>query len=298
MVKSLCMRINLNKDDLAKVQNLLQTNENNIAVSDIFNEYLMEYEKDINKKTLNKYQGSEVKRYCQALLYDEFNMKDASLYEQEVIREHAINYIQKVDPSSYQNDPYYKNIVLKDKRYKKWSLHNESYLPYELFPLNDLEVDEDNYFQEKLKFGYMDKEFSFQAVTEDDVIWMSVIPNEIETMKKGIANAKGNIITFGLGLGYFAYMASLKDDVTSITIVEKDKNVISLFKEFILPQFLHQEKIKIILAGFIISFISLISMPLYTFLIIICFILLIFNTYKDFGIDINEIGETITEIIE
>ena len=112
--------------------------------------------------------------------------------------------------------------------------------------LNDLEVDEDNYFQEKLKFGYMDKEFSFQAVTEDDVIWMSVIPNEIETMKKGIANAKGNIITFGLGLGYFAYMASLKDDVTSITIVEKDKNVISLFKEFILPQFQHPEKIKII----------------------------------------------------
>lgn len=59
-----------------------------------------------------------------------------------------------------------------------------------------------------------------------------------------------------------------------------------------------KQKIKIILAGFIISFISLISMPLYTFLIIICFILLIFNTYKDFGIDINEIGETITEVIE
>lgn len=59
-----------------------------------------------------------------------------------------------------------------------------------------------------------------------------------------------------------------------------------------------KQKIKIILAGFIISFISLVSMPLYTFLIIICFILLIFNTYKDFGIDIDEIGETITEIIE
>ena len=59
-----------------------------------------------------------------------------------------------------------------------------------------------------------------------------------------------------------------------------------------------KQKIKIILAGFIISFISLVSMPLYTFLIIICFILLIFNTYKNFDIDINEIGETITEIIE
>ena len=59
-----------------------------------------------------------------------------------------------------------------------------------------------------------------------------------------------------------------------------------------------KQKIKIILAGFIISFISLVSMPLYTFLIIICFILLIFNTYKDFGVNIDEIGETITEIIE
>lgn len=59
-----------------------------------------------------------------------------------------------------------------------------------------------------------------------------------------------------------------------------------------------KQKIKIILAGFIISFISLVSMPLYTFLIIICFILMIFNTYKDFGVNIDEIGETITEIIE
>lgn len=59
-----------------------------------------------------------------------------------------------------------------------------------------------------------------------------------------------------------------------------------------------KQKIKIILAGFIISFISLVSMPLYTFLIIICFILLIFNTYKDFGVNIDEIGETLTDIIE
>lgn len=59
-----------------------------------------------------------------------------------------------------------------------------------------------------------------------------------------------------------------------------------------------KQKIKIILAGFIISFISLVSMPLYTFLIIICFILLIFNTYKDFGVNIDEIGENLTDIIE
>lgn len=59
-----------------------------------------------------------------------------------------------------------------------------------------------------------------------------------------------------------------------------------------------KQKIKIILAGFIISFISLVSMPLYTFLIIICFILLIFNTYKDFGVNIDDLSDTITEVIE
>lgn len=59
-----------------------------------------------------------------------------------------------------------------------------------------------------------------------------------------------------------------------------------------------KQKIKIILAGFIISFISLVSMPLYTFLIIICFILLIFNTYKDFGVNIDDLSDTLTEIIE
>lgn len=59
-----------------------------------------------------------------------------------------------------------------------------------------------------------------------------------------------------------------------------------------------KQKIKIILAGFIISFISLVSMPLYTFLIIICFILMIFNTYKDFGVNIDDLSDTITEVIE
>lgn len=59
-----------------------------------------------------------------------------------------------------------------------------------------------------------------------------------------------------------------------------------------------KQKIKIILAGFIISFISLVSMPLYTFLIIICFVLLIFNTYKDFGVNIEDLSDTLTGIIE
>ena len=82
MVKSLCMRINLNKDDLAKVQNLLQTNENNIAVSDIFNEYLMEYEKDINKKTLNNYLDTKEIKTTDKGFSLQLTEEEASIYKE------------------------------------------------------------------------------------------------------------------------------------------------------------------------------------------------------------------------
>ncbi|MCX5775906.1 MAG: hypothetical protein NTV44_06130, partial [Firmicutes bacterium] len=90
--------------------------------------------------------------------------------------------------------------------------------------------------------------FSYLTVSEGDVIWMSVTPNEIETMQPVIDHVQGKVITFGLGLGYFAYMASIKDDVESVTIIENNKDIISLFNKHILPQFAHKEKIKIISA--------------------------------------------------
>ena len=60
---------------------------------------------------------------------------------------------------------------------------------------------------------------------------MLITPNEIETMKKSISEATGNVLTYGLGLGYYAYMVSMKENVESVTIVEKDKEIIDLFKK-------------------------------------------------------------------
>ena len=75
---------------------------------------------------------------------------------------------------------------------------------------------------------------------------MSIIPNEIETMKDDIAKVSGKVLVYGLGLGYYPYMISLKDEVKEIVIVEKDSNIIKLFKENILPQFKNKDKIKIV----------------------------------------------------
>ena len=67
-------------------------------------------------------------------------------------------------------------------------------------------------------------------------------------MKEPIARASGNVLTLGLGLGYFAFHASQKETVTSVTVIEREHDVIELFQKLILPQFPHKEKIRIIRA--------------------------------------------------
>ena len=99
---------------------------------------------------------------------------------------------------------------------------------------------------EKNSIGYFNEEYSFLALNHQGVTWMSVTPNEIETMQKSLEMIKGKVTVFGLGLGYFAYMASLKDEVKEITIIEKDQKIINLFNKYIYPHFEFKEKIKII----------------------------------------------------
>lgn len=39
---------------------------------------------------------------------------------------------------------------------------------------------------------------------EDGQEWMAIKPNEIETMRQPIARAAGQVVAFGLGMGYYA----------------------------------------------------------------------------------------------
>jgi spermidine synthase len=77
---------------------------------------------------------------------------------------------------------------------------------------------------------------------------MTMMPNELVTQREPIKRARGNVATYGLGLGYFAFMCARKDEVESVTIVERDENVISLFNELLLPMFENREKVKIVRA--------------------------------------------------
>lgn len=88
----------------------------------------------------------------------------------------------------------------------------------------------------------------FPAILENNRIWMTITPNEIETMKEAVDQAFGNVLAYGLGLGYYAYMTSGKDHVESVTVVEMNDDVIKLFTTYVVPQFKNAHKIKIIKA--------------------------------------------------
>lgn len=170
--------------------------------------------------------------------FDE-NEEDRVLYEN-----YFEEMIHELEPEMYTRNPYYGNIFIPDIKIGSWELKKEHYEPYELFVMTDMDKKADGRIIPQL--GFFKEKFVFPAVLQDDREWMLITPNEIETMKEAVSHAEGNVLTSGLGLGYFAYMCSEKENVNSVTVIEKDKDVISLFESVILKQFSNRDKIKII----------------------------------------------------
>ena len=152
--------------------------------------------------------------------------------------------VRRLDPAEYRRDPYYRNIRFPDVRDGSWELRNDAYKPYQAFIWDD--VRPDGTLREPAPLGYFDESFSYPAVLENDREWMLVTPNEVETIRPAVAAAHGDVLTFGLGLGYFPYMAAEKPEVKRVVVVEKDPAVIRLFRQYILPQFAHPEKITLV----------------------------------------------------
>lgn len=203
--------------------------------------YLNDFSTYISKEMVREFSKSVDFDDREIIIY---LIADMLKYDRYVVDNYLLPGLKELDNSVYENDLYYKNIKFGNIKRNKWSLKHHKYEPYELFVYNDIFVDEKG--RTVPQIGYFKKVYKYPVICENDREWMMVTPNEIETMKEPISNAFGNVLTFGLGLGYFAYMASLKENVKSITIVEKDKDAILLFEENILPQFENKSKIKII----------------------------------------------------
>lgn len=155
-----------------------------------------------------------------------------------------LKYGNVLEPQLLKENPYFKNIKLPEKTTGNFQLTYEKYNQYDTTMYNTTITTADGLYIPA--FGVYKEDFYYPCIKENGKTWMSVTENEVNTLVQPIEDSAGNVLTLGCGMGYYAYMASQKPTVTSITIVEYSEDVINLFSQYILPQFPNKDKIKIV----------------------------------------------------
>lgn len=220
------MKIDYSKIIKKDIEKLLLDKNMNIAAADGLFEYCFYTAK----------KRAKVEDFLELNLDDQ---EDKYFYQTRILPA-----IKEIKISDYQDNYYRKKIKPEPYKGHGYELAYLTVKPYQCLPYDDIDIDKD--YVEVSRIGYFKEPFSYLAVMKDNVVWMSTDPNEINTMKQPISGAKGRVLTFGLGLGYFAIMCAKKEDVSSVTIIEKDPKIIEIFKKHILPTFEFKDKIHII----------------------------------------------------
>lgn len=144
----------------------------------------------------------------------------------------------------YLANPYLQKLKSLSFSKDDWALTNKTIKAYTLFPYQE-EYHFGSDYLLKMSLAFFDQDYIYPSISLYGNEWMSLNPYEIRTMETPIIQAKGKVLTLGLGLGYYAYMIHLKEEVKEVHIVEMDKGLIDIFNEYLLPLFEHPEKIHI-----------------------------------------------------
>lgn len=233
--------------DKIKYERLIKTIRRNFRVTYLYKFYLESCPEFITKEmidTLTESGELTPEVAISALLSEAFGLDFDKDEDRRIIMDYITPSIRILDAKKYENNPYYKNIKLDDLTEGRWEIRNESYKPYQAVICDDMIIRDD--FSEIPPLGYFPDGFSFPAILEDGNEWMTLTPVDIDTCDEAIEAAKGKVLTYGLGLGYFSYMASEKDTVDTVTVVEISEEAIRLFNKHILPQMPNGHKIKIV----------------------------------------------------
>ena len=237
----------MNSRDKTMLDRLLSTVSDNYRITRIFAEYLERYPELITKQmvdALTEDGDITAKDAIVALLSEAFSLDYSRPDDRRLIMNYLTPSIRILDAEKYKRNPYYQNIKIENIRLGGWELKQEKYPAYRGVIAADMMLFDD--FREVPPLGFFTEDFPFPAVLEGGNEWMTLTPVDLDTCEDAIEMAHGKVVTYGLGLGYYAYMVSRKPRVESITVVEKSPDVIKLFTEHILPQFEHKEKVKII----------------------------------------------------
>lgn len=169
---------------------------------------------------------------------------DASGKDKAFFNDYFLPMISCLDVNGFTSDEYYRTVRVSHTVTGNWELKTMTLAPYEAFVCGDPIVTPDLRLIPRIAF--FTEKFDYPALLENGREWMTLLPNETVTTLPAVKRAHGKVLTYGLGLGYFAFMASNKDDVASVTVVELSRDAIEVFTKYILPFFPHADKIRII----------------------------------------------------
>ena len=239
----------MNYTDRNRLNALAHTYDLNYRLTRLYQAYLEHYPELIRPEMINtilEEGGLTSLDAVTAILCEAFGLDDDRNADDLALgRDYIRPSVRILDPERYENNPYYKNIKIEPMKDGAWELKWESYPAFRGVIAGDMMLYPD--FREVPPLGFFEREFKFPAVLEGGNEWMTLTPVDLDTVAEAIDKARGKVITFGLGLGYFAYMASEKEEVESVTVIEKSESVVRLFNKYILPQFKNREKIRIII---------------------------------------------------
>lgn len=245
------MKITLSKNDLSKVEKLIDTKYLNIEADEFFSDYLLNDYLSVTRKDVEDLVKTQSMTKKEAFITSILLAKDISPEDEEYLRMKKEGLFDKVNYQNalkYKKNPFGLLMKVDERREGNWYLSYNYYEPYEGFLYDDVYADETNYFAEINSIGYFEEKVPYLTLIQNDEIWMSITPFEINTMQKAIDDATGNVITYGLGLGYFTFMALNNPNVEHVTVIEKDAKAIKLFNEEILPKIRLKDKLTIIKA--------------------------------------------------
>lgn len=240
----------MNYTDRERLMRLAHTFDLNYRITGLYANYLEHYPELIRPEMIEALcEDGDITHLdaVVAILCEAFGLDDERGGDERVlIRNYLRPSVRILDPKRYEDNPYYKNIKIENVKDGAWELKWEKYPAYRGVICDDIMIYPD--FTEIPPLGFFEKEFAFPAVLEGGNEWMTLTPVDLDTSDYAIERARGKVVTFGLGLGYFAYMASEKEEVESVTVIERSESVIRLFEKYIIPQFAHKEKVRVICA--------------------------------------------------
>jgi hypothetical protein len=242
------MKIKQSQTIKDKITRLGQTQKFNIALAHQTIDYILSNPPSIKKtnlvKKMNDQHLSEIEAY-ESLLLSKF-LKDPVIKQHPNLLALSLkSHLRLLDPASLISNPFYQRVKPHPFTQGKWQLGYETYLPFQGVLTGDVITNPIHHYLETTPLGYFLNPFFYLVIKQQAVTWMSVTPFEINTMAPVIDNMRGNVITLGLGLGYFASMVALKPEVSEVLVIEKNQQVIEIFLKHIYPNLENKEKIKI-----------------------------------------------------